>query len=133
LISDYGHHPTAVQQTIQAVKDFYPTKRIILAFQPHEHTRTKVLLKNYINAFDQADVVIFEEIYTVPGRESKAEIEMINSQDVVKKIKKHNPKLNIQYVQDNQSVIEQIKSNLSKNDVVVIMGAGTIYNAIKAL
>ncbi len=133
LISDYGHHPTAVQQTIQAVKDFYPTKRIILAFQPHEHTRTKVLLKNYINAFDQADVVIFEEIYTVPGRESKAEIEMINSQDVVKKIKKHNPKLNIQYVQDNQSVIEQIKSNLSKNDVVIIMGAGTIYNAIKAL
>ena len=133
MISDYGHHPTAVQQTIQAVKDFYPTKRIILAFQPHEHTRTKVLLKNYINAFDQADVVIFEEIYTVPGRESKAEIEMINSQDVVKKIKKHNPKLNIQYVQDNQSVIEQIKSNLSKNDVVVIMGAGTIYNAIKAL
>jgi UDP-N-acetylmuramate--alanine ligase len=131
LISDYGHHPTAVKETIQAIKDFYPTKRIILAFQPHEHTRTKVLLKNYINAFNKADMVIFEEIYTVPGRESKAEIDMISSKDVVRKIKNHNPKLNILYVQDNQAVIDQIKSNLKKSDIVIIMGAGTIYNVIK--
>lgn len=133
LISDYGHHPTAVKETINAVKSFYKNKRLVLAFQPHEHTRTKVLLKNYIKAFDKADVVIFEEIYTVPGRESKAEIDTISSKTVVSKIKKHNPKLNISYAQDNQAVIDQIKSNLKKNDIVIIMGAGTIYNLIKAL
>jgi UDP-N-acetylmuramate--alanine ligase len=104
-----------------------------LAFQPHEHTRTKVLLKDYINAFDNVDLTIFEEIYTVPGRESKQEIEMISSKDVVRKIQKHNSKLNINYAKDNQEVINMLKSNLKKNDVIIVMGAGTIYNIIKEL
>ena len=133
LISDYGHHPTAIKETIKAVKDFYKNKRVVLAFQPHEHTRTKVLLKQYISAFDNVDFIIFEEIYTVPGRESQKEIEMINSKEVVKKIKKHNPQLNIWYAKDNEEVKNLIKSNLKKNDVLIVMGAGTIYNIIKGL
>lgn len=133
LISDYGHHPTAIKQTLKAVKEFYPNKKVILAFQPHEHTRTKVLLKQYINAFDIADFVILEEIYTVPGRESKKEIELISSEEVIKKIKKHNPKLNIVYAPDNTSVKSLIKSNLKKDSIVIVMGAGAIYNIIKEL
>jgi UDP-N-acetylmuramate--alanine ligase len=133
LISDYGHHPTAVKQSLQAIKEFYPNKKIILAFQPHEHTRTKVLLKQYINAFNIADFVIFEEIYTVPGRESKKEIDLINSEEVIKKIQKHNPKLNIVYAPDNSIVKSLIKANLKKNSIVIVMGAGEIYNIIKEL
>jgi len=131
LISDYGHHPTAIKETLKAVKEFYPHKRIILAFQPHEHTRTKVLLKEYIKSFDNADLIIFEEIFTVPGRESKQEISMINSKEVVEKIKRYNPKLKIKYAKDNEEVKSLIKSNLKKNDILIIMGAGNIYNIIK--
>lgn len=133
VISDYGHHPTAIQATIKAVKSFYKNKKIILAFQPHEHTRTKTLLKDYIKSFDNIDTVILEEIYTVPGRESTKEIQLISSKDLVKKIKSHNPKLNICYAQDNEDVIKNIKSNLKKNSILIIMGAGNIYNIIKTL
>jgi len=130
VISDYGHHPTAVKATIEATREFYKNKRIVLAFQPHEHTRTKVLLKDYIKAFDKADAVIFEEIYTVPGRESKKEIALIKGIDVVKKIQKHKPNLKITYAKDNDEVISLIRSIIKKDDVLIIMGAGEIYNII---
>ncbi len=133
VISDYGHHPTAVKATIKATHEFYKNKRIVLAFQPHEHTRTKVLLKNYIKAFDKADVVIFEEIYTVPGRESKKDIALIKGIEVVNKIKKHKPNLKITYAKDNDEVICLIRKTIKKEDVLMIMGAGEIYNIISKL
>lgn len=133
VISDYGHHPTAIKETLKATKEFYKNKRIILAFQPHEHTRTKVLLKEYISAFNEADLVFFEEIFTVQGRESKKEISMINSLEVIEKIQKKNPKLNISYAKDNSEILNLIKLNIKKNDVLIIMGAGNIYNTIKEL
>jgi UDP-N-acetylmuramate-alanine ligase len=58
---------------------------------------------------------------------------LISSEEVIKKIKKHNPKLNIVYAPDNTSVKSLIKSNLKKDSIVIVMGAGAIYNIIKEL
>ena len=133
VISDYGHHPTAIKQTLQAAKDFYPNQRIILAFQPHHHSRVKSLLKDFVKCFDQADLVILEEIYSVAGRENEKEQNSISSKDIISKILKHNPKLKMFYAKDNQEVLTEINKNIKKGDILIIMGAGSIYNIIKEL
>lgn len=133
VISDYGHHPTAILETLKATKELYKNHRIVLAFQPHEHTRTKTLLKNYKKCFDLADLLILEEIYTVSGRETKKEIEMISSVDVLKHIQKHNPSLKSFFAKDNAEVSNLINQHLKPKDVLIIMGAGEIYNTIKNL
>jgi UDP-N-acetylmuramate--alanine ligase len=130
VFSDYGHHPTAIRETLKAIKIFYPNQRIVLAFQPHEHTRVKVLLKDFIKCFDDTDVLILEEIYTVPGRESEKEIKMISSQDVIKGIQKHNHTLKPIYAKDNSEVLKSLNRVIKKNDVVLIMGAGKIYDVL---
>jgi len=133
VISDYGHHPTAVRQTLKAARDFYPNHRIVLAFQPHHHSRTLSLVKDFVKCFDNADILILEEIYAVPGREQEKEIKSINSEDLIKKIQKHNPKLEILYSKDNEEMLKRIDQNVKKKDVLIIMGAGNIYNLIKSL
>ncbi len=71
IISDYAHTPTAIQGTIQAAKDFYPNRRIVVAFQPHHRDRTKKLFNDFVKSFDQADLLILFEIFDVEGREDK--------------------------------------------------------------
>ncbi len=133
VVSDYGHHPTAIEETLKATKDLYKKCRIVLAFQPHEHTRTKVLLAKYAKCFTLADVLILEEIYTVFGRESKKEIAMISSIDVIKKIEKVNKKTKTFFAKNNNGVLELISKNIKPKDIILIMGAGEIYNATKKL
>ena len=133
VISDYGHHPTAILETLKATKELYKNHRIVLAFQPHEHTRTKVLEKDYIKCFDLADVLILEEIYTVTGRESKKEIAMISSKDVLQKIQKRNKNIKAFFAKNNDEVSKLIDENIKPNDILIIMGAGEIYNTTKNL
>ncbi|MCH7759615.1 UDP-N-acetylmuramate--L-alanine ligase, partial [Patescibacteria group bacterium] len=56
VISDYAHHPTAVQGTIQAAREFYPGQKIMAVFQPHHHNRTKKLFNEFVQSFSQADL-----------------------------------------------------------------------------
>jgi len=133
IFSDYGHHPTAVKATLQAIKTFYPGHRIVLAFQPHEHTRTKVLLPYFVKCFDEADVLVLGEIYTVPGREHKKEIISISSLDLIKKIQNHNKKLKIIYAKDYVAILDNLDKEIKRGDIVLIMGAGNIYNIVSKL
>ena len=52
IISDYAHHPTEVRSTIEGAKKFYPGKRIIVVFQPHQRNRTKKLFNDFVKSFD---------------------------------------------------------------------------------
>ncbi|TSC96322.1 MAG: UDP-N-acetylmuramate--alanine ligase [Parcubacteria group bacterium Athens1014_10] len=122
FISDYAHHPTAVKKTIQAAKEFYPKRRIVAVFQPHLASRTKDLFKEFIEAFDLADIIILSEIYRPAGREENLKI---SSKDLIMKIKKRGKK--ILYAADLKEIKKLISENIKKNDLVLIMGAGDIY------
>ncbi len=123
LISDYAHHPTAVEKTIAACKEKYPSRRLIAVFQPHQRYRTKNLFKEFTKAFDLADIVILSEIYNVLGREIK---ENISSKDLVKELKKRGVKA--VFGKNLKNTKELLLSRIKKEDIVLIMGAGDIYN-----
>ena len=135
IISDYAHHPTEIKASLQALKEQYPKKRVILAFQPHQHNRTKKLFKEFLASFDSADILIVNEIYSVLGRERKKD-ENISSQDLVHALIKNNrlrTKENTFYTKNLQETKKMILKTIDDMDVVVIMGAGDIDRVAREL
>lgn len=63
LMSDYGHHPTEIRLTLGAIKEKYNDKKIFVAFQPHQHSRTRELLSEFVTCFDAADELVIPDIY----------------------------------------------------------------------
>ncbi|MFH1188201.1 MAG: UDP-N-acetylmuramate--L-alanine ligase [bacterium] len=122
IISDYAHTPTSVKQVIKAAKEFYPGKRIVAVFQPHLHSRTKKLFNDFVKAFESSDLTIISDIYFVEGR-VKEEDEDVNSAQLVDAIGG-----GTLYGGDLEKTKEMILENIKKDDVVLLIGAGDIYN-----
>lgn len=128
VISDYAHHPTAVRSTIEAAREFYPGRRIVAVFQPHQHNRTKMLYQDFLKSFNSADVLILAEIFDVAGRE-EAKDQNVSSKVMADDIKKINKSLapNIFYAVNLAETRSLIDEKIQEGDVVLIMGAGDIY------
>ena len=63
LIDDYGHHPVEVKATLRTAKETWPDRRLIVVFQPHRYSRTKLLMKDFWSAFNDADHVLVMDIF----------------------------------------------------------------------
>lgn len=124
VISDYAHHPTAVTGLLNAAKEWYPGRRIVIVFQPHQHNRTKRLFAGFTNAFSQADLIILQEIFDVAGRESN-EDQDVSSQDLAQAVEATG-KMAI-YSPDQIKTKQLLAEHVEKNDVVLIVGAGDVY------
>ncbi|MDF1497882.1 MAG: UDP-N-acetylmuramate--L-alanine ligase [Patescibacteria group bacterium] len=134
VISDYAHHPTEVKATIKATKKFYPEKRIMTVFQPHQHNRTKKLYQYFLKSFDDTDILILSEIFDVEGREEK-EDQSVSSLDLVNDIKKENKNIskNIFYTKNLEETKKLIDEKIKPDDILLIMGAGDIYKVADEL
>jgi UDP-N-acetylmuramate--alanine ligase len=125
LITDYAHHPTQVKVTLEAARGKYKNKKIWCIFQPHQYQRTYYLFDEFVKVFKDhpVDKVIITDIYTVSGRESKKIMRKVNAQKLVEAINKEN----VIYL-PKRKIIDYLKKNLRGREVVIIMGAGDIYN-----
>ncbi len=63
VYDDYAHHPTAIRETIKAVREKFPSKRLVVAFHPHLYSRTKSFFKEFAEALAEADDVFVAPIY----------------------------------------------------------------------
>ena len=130
LISDYAHHPNEISATLNAAREKYSKKRIWCVFQPHQHQRTYYLFNDFVKVFRAAkiDNIIIADIYDVAGRETKKINSEVSSEKLVKEInKKHivySPIVKIE---------GYLKENIKSGDVVVVMGAGSIYELAEKL
>lgn len=124
IISDYAHHPTAVRGTIEAAKEFFPDKKILAVFQPHQRDRTLKLFDEFTGAFDDADGVILSEIYDVAGRNEAAK--EVSSKELALAIQKRNGKQEVMYARDLSETKKMIQEKINDFDVLLIMGAGDI-------
>lgn len=73
VVSDYGHHPTEIRPTLEALKAKYADKTLFVTFQPHQHSRTRELLEEFSSAFDAADELLVPDIYF--SRDKKEDVE----------------------------------------------------------
>lgn len=129
VISDYGHHPTALKETVRAAREFFPGRRILLAYQPHQHHRTKALHKEFIDALHEPDALILNEIYDVKGREGAGDQD-ISSATLYEEVVAQQIGKPIWYARTHAEVVTLITTHATPQDVVLIMGAGDIYKIV---
>jgi len=120
---DYAHHPTEVNSVIASLKAWHNNKPLTVIFQPHTVSRTKYLLKQFAQAFDQADRLILLPIFT-SAREKVDH--HFTSDNLFQAIKKHQPKLKLDSANSLEEASELLKTHQVKG-VVLTMGAGNVY------
>lgn len=128
LIDDYGHHPTELAATLEAVRQGWPQRRILLAFQPHRYTRTRDLLDDFARVLASVDALIVTEVYAageapIAGADGKAICRAIRSHGRVEP-------LLVEKIEDLPRALIQIARD---GDVIVTMGAGSIGAAAAEL
>ena len=126
LIDDYGHHPTEIIETISTAKMAFPDSKIYIVFQPHRYSRTKLCFNEFVIALINSDKVLLTNIY--PAGEKK--ISRITSNRIKAEIlKKRSMKVDVINFDSDLDLFEiqsKLEFNLNDNDLILIMGAGTI-------
>ena len=121
VYDDYAHHPTEIEATLKGVKDSV-NNRIVAVFQPHLYSRTQDFFEEFGRSFFQSDVLIVTPIY--PAREKPipgVTGELISNAAIQSEHK------NVHYVDSNDKIIQKIQEVTKPGDILITMGAGTIY------
>ena len=129
IVDDYAHHPTEITETLKAAREFFEARRIFVVFQPHQHSRTRFLLKDFAASFDHADVVLVPDIYFV--RDSETERQQVNAADLVRAMKEHRKEC--YYLATFGEIEEHLMRRLQAGDVVITMGAGDVNRVARTL
>ena len=121
LIDDYGHHPTEIAATLEAVRQGWPGRRIVLAFQPHRYSRTHDLLDDFARVLAEADALLVTEVYAagetpIAGADAKAICRAVRSHGRVEPV----------LVPRVEKLATALARIVAPNDVVLTMGAGSI-------
>jgi UDP-N-acetylmuramate--alanine ligase len=121
VVDDYGHHPTEVRETLAAARLVWKGRRIVV-FQPHRFTRTKALFDEFTRVFNDADILILNDIYPA----SEEPIDGVNSAVLVLAIKKAGH-LHVEYIAKPEETIEYLLQIVRPGDAVFTLGAGSVY------
>jgi len=123
VMDDYAHHPTEIQVSLKAAREMVEPKRLWCVFEPHQHSRTRFLLKDFAASFAGADFVVVPDIYFV--RDSEAERTNISSKDLVDQIRGNGGRA--VYLGKFGQIVRHLKSKLEPGDLVITMGAGKVW------
>ncbi|MDH5387332.1 MAG: UDP-N-acetylmuramate--L-alanine ligase [Gammaproteobacteria bacterium] len=128
LIDDYGHHPTEVAATLQAVRTGWPEKRLVLVFQPHRYTRTRDLFEDFTDVLADVDVLLLTEVYAageevITGADGRSLCAAIRARG----------KVNPVFVKDVDEVAESLQAVIQDGDIILTLGAGSIGRVAEGL
>jgi UDP-N-acetylmuramate--alanine ligase len=132
VFDDYAHHPTEIRATLAAFREKFPRSPLFCIFQPHQAKRLNILFKDFVGAFDVADIVFILPLYKVLGRDEKF---AHDSAALVKVMQKRTPGKLIFYLEHPENIrlaVETILKNvrpqkqLPRSPVIIMMGAGDI-------
>lgn len=119
IIDDYAHHPTAIKAIRENINKNFFKDEVILVFQPHRFSRTKILMKDFVEELSSWKNLYLVDIY------SAFEENNIDTNKLFNKIKKKNPR--VKFFANNNQLINKIVSKLKyKKYTIITMGAGDI-------
>jgi UDP-N-acetylmuramate--alanine ligase len=121
VIDDYAHHPREIESTLAGARAGWDG-RIVAIFQPHLYSRTILLKKEFGKAFFQADKVIVTDIY--PAREEP--IPGVTGEIIKEQCRNFGHK-DVEYIESKEEISKSLIPQLSKGDMVILLGAGDIY------
>ena len=128
VVDDYGHHPTEVAATLQALRQGYAGRRIVLAFQPHRYTRTRDLIDDFGKVLSGADVLFVTEVYAageapIAGADGRAICRAVRTRGHIEPV----------FVEKVEDLAAALIDVICADDVIVTMGAGHISAAAHLL
>jgi UDP-N-acetylmuramate--alanine ligase len=128
LIDDYGHHPREMDATITAIREGWPERRLVLAFQPHRFTRTRDLFEDFAKVLSQVDALLLVDVYPageepIPGADGRTLCRAIRARGHVDPI----------FVEEAAQIGDALSAVLQDGDILLTMGAGDIGGAATRL
>ena len=121
LVDDYGHHPTEIAATIDAARKAWPTRRLVVAFQPHRYTRTRDLFEDFVSVLSSVDVLVLLDVYPA-GEEPIANAD---GRSLARAIRTRG-RLEPVFVEDVERLPETLLDIVRGDDVLLTLGAGSI-------
>ncbi len=121
LIDDYGHHPREIGATIQAIRDGWPGRRLVVVFQPHRFTRTRDLFEDFTRVLSEVDGLLLLEVYPageppLAGADGRTLCRAIRLRGKVDPL----------FVEPLADLVSVLPDMVHDGDVVLTLGAGTI-------
>ncbi|USN53919.1 MAG: UDP-N-acetylmuramate--L-alanine ligase [Candidatus Nomurabacteria bacterium] len=124
FISDYAHHPTEIAATLQAAKQIFPDKKLIVVFQPHQQQRLNAFGSAFTEALVPADTILLYHTYEVLGREqNKANV--FTLEDLYAQLQEK--KKNVELCDTEEVLDKSLHTHISSNAVVLCLGAGSVH------
>ena len=120
LLDDYAHHPTEIKATLAAARNL-KFRSLIVVFQPHRYSRTKLLLEEFARCFDLADHLMVTDIY--PAGEPA--LAGINKEVLCDKIRSYFPSQQVDCLK-KEELIRHILETVQQGDLIITLGAGDI-------
>jgi len=128
MVDDYGHHPSEVAATIQAARNAWPQRRLVVMFQPHRYSRTRDCFEDFANVLSETDALLLLEVYSageehIPEADARTLCRAIRTRGKVDPI----------FVEDIDAVASSLVSVLQADDVLLTMGAGNVGSVAAGL
>ena len=128
LVDDYGHHPSEVRATINAVRAGWPDRRLVMIFQPHRYTRTRDCFEDFIEVLNQVDELILMDVYPagedpIVGADGRALCRSIRLRGRVEPY----------FVPSPDQVPVTLADIIRDGDIVLTQGAGNVGKMAKIL
>ena len=127
-MDDYGHHPTELKATIDAVRGGWPDKRLVMIFQPHRYTRTRDLYEDFVKVLAEVDVLILLAVYPA-GEESIAGATSKNLSGSIRQRGTVDPI----YAEAIEEIPALLQGLVQGNDLVITQGAGSVNKLVAML
>lgn len=121
LIDDYGHHPVELEAVIAAARGAFPDRRLMLAFQPHRYTRTRDCFEDFVKVISKTDVALLTEVYEA----GETPIVAADTRSLIRGVRVAG-KVEPIFVESTDVLPEAILDAVQADDVVIVMGAGSI-------
>jgi UDP-N-acetylmuramate--alanine ligase len=121
LVDDYGHHPREIAATLQAARESWPDRRLVMVYQPHRYTRTRDLFGDFCNVLSKPDKLMLLDVYSageeyIKGADSASIVSELLKRGQVKPI----------FVENHDTLPALFEQELQDGDVLLMQGAGNI-------
>jgi len=121
LVDDYGHHPREIAATLQAARESWPDRRLVMVYQPHRYTRTRDLFADFCNVLSLPDKLLLLDVYSA-GEEFIRGADGLSLANEIKKRGRVNPI----FVEKHDALPSLFANELQDGDVLLMQGAGNI-------
>ncbi|MCS4504703.1 UDP-N-acetylmuramate--L-alanine ligase [wastewater metagenome] len=128
LVDDYAHHPREIAAVIHAVREGWPGRRLVVAFQPHRYSRTQELFDEFARALSEADALLISEVYAA----GEAPLPGVDGASLCRAVRARG-QVNPVFAADVEELGALVPDVVRDGDLLITLGAGSIGGVAPAL